>query len=95
MSPWLLTQELVGRGGGEVELLLQVLAQEGSEAGHHGDLHAGCQDDAGEHGVGQQVLGHFGDHYKRGKRERCVEFLSLGVTSCAGVRLRMGKETTS
>ena len=46
-----LTEQLVGRGGGEVELLFQVLAQEGSEAGHHGNLHAGSQNDTGEHGV--------------------------------------------
>lgn len=57
-----LTEQLVGRRGGEVELLLQVLPQEGREAGHHGDLHAGGQDDAGEHGVGEQVLGDLGDH---------------------------------
>jgi len=60
------TEQLVGGGGGEVELLLQVLPQEGSEAGHHADLHAGGQDDAGEHRVGQQVLGHLGDHCRQG-----------------------------
>ena len=60
--PWLLTQQLVGRWGGEVELLLQVLPQEGSKACHHCDLHAGCQDDAGEDRIGEQVLCYFGDH---------------------------------
>lgn len=57
-----LTEQLVGRGGGEVKLLLQILPQEGSEAGHHRDLHAGGQDDAREHRVGEQVLGDLGDH---------------------------------
>ena len=61
------TEQLVGGGGGEVELLLQGLPQEGSEAGHHADLHAGCQRDAGEHRVGQQMLGHLGDHYGQGR----------------------------
>ena len=61
------TEQLVGGGGGEVELLLQVLPQEGGEPGHHADLHAGRQRDAGEHGVGQQVLGHLGDHCGRGR----------------------------
>lgn len=61
-SLWLLTQQLVGRRGGEVELLLQVLSQEGGKARHHSNLHAGCQDDAGEDRIGEQVLCYFGDH---------------------------------
>ena len=46
-----LTEQLVGRRGGEVKLLLQILPQEGSEASHHCNLHAGGQDDAGKHRV--------------------------------------------
>lgn len=71
------TQQLVGFGGGEVELLLEVFGQEGCEAGHDGDLHASRQGDAGEHGVGQEVLGHLGDHcgtkgHERKRDETCM-----------------------
>jgi len=89
---WLLTQELVGRWGGEVELLLQVLSQEGGEAGHHRDLHAGRQDDTGEDGIGEQVLSYFGDHWKRGKRERCF---CVGSAGGAGGALLLSSRTNS
>ena len=53
---------MIGGGGGEVELLLKVFPQERSEAGDHADFHAGRQGDAGEHWVGEEVLGNLGDH---------------------------------
>lgn len=43
--------------------MLEVFPQKGREASYDCDLHAGGQNDAGEHGVGQEVLGHRGDHF--------------------------------
>lgn len=69
------TQQLIGRRGGQVKLLLQVFSQEGSETSDHGDLHAGRQRDAGEHGIGEQVSGHPGDHCVTGSRGERLKWL--------------------
>lgn len=65
-----LTQQLVGRGCGEIELLFQILPKEGRKASYHRDLHACGQDDAREHWIGEQVLGDFWDHWREKEKGR-------------------------